>query len=291
MLLTQPAQALCLFGMNILMRAELPQKGNPYQLAVKQHTFPKRSIERFAQEGGVETKEPAASRILRRKPSDPLFVAMRAWDHKTEQLTLAEIDRTYQRIAEDVVNGRRELTEFEHDAITEFYCSWLVRHDFKKLPKGPLLMRPTGLERSAEDDDLAEQMESNGIIYCRRDGSVGAHVFNGPTLFMHIGDRQERMKGTRWGIVEAHPGDGEFLVPDTFSRYPIVPLSPRLCFIAGFTTHTALYTAIADINGIAVSSAENYYFARSLADCPIQKSVVMSSAIRQAFPIEGLPWR
>lgn len=265
------------------MRHDPVQKGNPHRLTVQQHTFPKRSIERFTEAGTVEVFEPASKRLLRRNPKDVLFCAHRAWDHRTEHQTFASIELRFQQIADELLDGATTIDQLNREAITEFYLSWVLRYAIKQRPRSDYTLRPTGLDRTSEDLDTAEFAEKNGYIFIRRDGSIPGRMMHGAAILTQIGARQEGMEGMKWGIVRAGEGAGEFIVPDTFSRFPIIPISPKMSLIGGFENYTATFSAVADINGLAVANAEHYYFARMLTACPIRRHAVISYAIRGAL--------
>ena len=60
------------------MKYEKPQKGNPHELTICQHTFPAKSIARFTNKSGiVEVKLIVESKNIKLKPKDMLFCARR----------------------------------------------------------------------------------------------------------------------------------------------------------------------------------------------------------------------
>jgi len=63
------------------------QVGNHYELPIRQHIFPKWSIEKFCNARGlVQVQHVMQNRLGRAKPIDNTFCAMRVWDAKTEHV-------------------------------------------------------------------------------------------------------------------------------------------------------------------------------------------------------------
>ena len=77
----------------------------------------------------------------------------------------------------------------------------------------------------------------------------------------------KRFKDGSWGIVRAH--SREFLVPDTFRSFAIVPLAPTICLCKDSENAVIAESAVATMNRLAVGSAREYYMARDLAVCPL----------------------
>ncbi|MGO4379759.1 hypothetical protein AB4Z19_15895 [Pseudoduganella sp. RAF19] len=263
------------------MRPERTQPGNPHRLTIKQHIFPKRSIERFAIDGGVEVHEVGPGRTRRRSAADVLFCADRVWDHRTEHGLMGDIEIAFQQIAERILAGERSFAQEEHGAITDYYLLWILRHKFKQRPLADQQLRMHRPERRI-DKDTEEHLEKHGVMFFRNDGTMPGRLLVGPSLHGMLDDNRVRMAGTTWGILRARPGHGEFLVPDTFSMFSIVPLTPEICLVAGMENSVADFRAIGHFNGVAVENSAQYYFARDLNQCPILKQ-----AIESAFDTTG----
>ena len=75
----------------------------------------------------------------------------------------------------------------------------------------------------------------------------------------------EKMSGIKWGMLTA--SEGEFLVPDNFSKVHIVPVSPQLCFAAGYDSQAIGLSIVSHINSLAISNADRYIFARDFQKC------------------------
>ncbi|VFB17836.1 hypothetical protein [Pseudomonas fragi] len=111
------------------MTYEPTQKGNPHRLTVKQHTFPKTSIARFAgQKGNVELFLKSLDRVIQAKPSNEIFCAERAWDQQAESGFMKNVEDDFQALAGRILDD--DLVSFKEADLTvinEFYCLWNIR--------------------------------------------------------------------------------------------------------------------------------------------------------------------
>lgn len=83
------------------------------------------------------------------------------------------------------------------------------------------------------------------------------------------------MAGKKWGILKST--EAEFLVPDNFSAYSVLPLSPTIALVEGHADQQIGFQQVADINGQAVHGCHRYYFARDITRCPILKRAILDS--------------
>jgi len=260
------------------------QKGNPHRLSRNQHIFPTRSINRFARDGGVEVCEKIVGRIRRRPAKDVLFCAVRLWDHRSEQGFMLEIENAYQRLADKIVAGQREMDEADHLSVTDYYCLWNLRQRARtKLQTFPQL---AGYEphRVITKKDTQEKLEKLGILYWDENKEIPNHILTGANLQMELLAERERMAGTRWGIFEATPDQGEFLVSDRLSLHTAVPLSPQICLVAKHRNRFVDFSFVGRYNGLAVENSENYYFGRDMKNCP----VLLHATLRDELTRAGL---
>ena len=65
------------------IRSEKPQRGNLGLLALRQHVFPRKSIDRFV-EYGVDLFDIGRRRHRRAAPDDAMICTKRAWNHGAE---------------------------------------------------------------------------------------------------------------------------------------------------------------------------------------------------------------
>lgn len=77
------------------------------------------------------------------------------------------------------------------------------------------------------------------------------------------------MRGDTWELLQAD--EGEFVVPDNFFELYAVPLSPTTLLWAhdGFPSGRLDRLAVTAINGEAVATSVEYFFARDLSLCPL----------------------
>lgn len=265
-----------------MRRPEPVQKGNPHKLTVNQHIFPTESIKRFMHDGGVEVREKVAGRTLRRRPDDVLFCALRVWDHRSEHGFMLEIENAYQRVADKIIGGHRELNEADHSSITDFYLLWHLRQRARSAP--PTFPKLTGWkpERVITGKDAQEQFEKSGVIYWNKNEEIPIHILTGTNLQLEVWAERERMSGTRWGIFQIMSGHGEFLVPDRLSLHSAVPLSPELCLVAQHTNRLVDFSFVGQYNGLAIENAEKYYFARHIKNCPVLLRATLRNSMMRA---------
>ena len=99
------------------MTYEPTQKGNPHRLTVKQHTFPKTSIARFAgQKGNVELFLKSLDRVIQAKPSNEIFCAERAWDQQAESGFMKKVEDDFQALAGRILDD--DLVSFKEADLT-----------------------------------------------------------------------------------------------------------------------------------------------------------------------------
>src|SRR5207302_8582442 len=84
----------------VSMNCERPQEGNPHRLTIRQHTFPRASIARFANSDGRVSVRHIKSERFRVKPDHDLFCAMRVWDQRAEAGFHEKIEKPFQSLAE-----------------------------------------------------------------------------------------------------------------------------------------------------------------------------------------------
>ena len=143
-----------------------PQKGNPHELTVKQHCFPRRSIERFVNDDGIVhvwlIEQRKSIRVL---PKDQLFCARWVWDQRVEAGFMREVEDAYQELADGIEEGRivRQLRVDENRVVTEMYSLWRVRSKWRRtpLPDEPL-KDVIGLEHECSKDER-ERLEKAGV--------------------------------------------------------------------------------------------------------------------------------
>ena len=250
------------------MGFEEPQTGNPHRLTIKQHVFPKKSIDRFSDENGlVQLFRADGTKVIRASSTNSLFCAKRVWDQSTEAGIGKTIEDQFQRLVNSILAGTSSVIGyFEKEAVEDFFSLWRTRQKFRA--EGLEDFNLGGVEGDSLTKDQQEILERKHYIFCR-DGvmpgrfAAGLHVFGYMNAFRH--DNQH----TQWGIVRA--GEGEFIVPDCFQDMMIVPVSPKLMIIADQPNSTLTRSEVAVINQTAIDRSTDYYFARRLSSCPVYR--------------------
>jgi len=252
---------------------EPTQKGNPHDLTIHQHTFPKSSISRFCDgKGNVSVYKLAQRKIFNLKPKDIMFCARRTWDHKSEIGYIKAIEDSFQSLAKKIISGSiTKLGLLETIAINRFYCLWNIRthHKHNRIEDQVIAGKNIiGLARDFTKDEI-EKLEKEGIFSIRPDLTVPARFLTGVQIARNIELASDSMGDARWGIVRA--AHGEFIVPDNFNNQRIVPLSPKACLFSHSEQDNVVLDLkqVAEINRFAIETSHEYFFARNLTKCPI----------------------
>lgn len=117
------------------MKYEKIQPGNPHQLTINQHCFPKKSIERFCNEKGVvEVFLIDKNKTVPMKPDNGIFCARRVWDQRAETIFMQSVENAYQELVSklEVEGWSRRLSSEEDQIVTDMYSLWHVRCCWKK---------------------------------------------------------------------------------------------------------------------------------------------------------------
>jgi hypothetical protein len=244
------------------------QKGNPHQLVVRQHIFPKRSIERYCDKSGtVAILRFPDLKQLRVKPKNPVFCVERLWDERAEKGYGKQIEDEYQAVVERVLQGTNTDPVYDAQILTEFYCLWHIRHHWSKFKIEDKDLGGTS-ERLLTTDDQ-ERLEKAHIVYPTNSGKLPSRILRGLCMQSNLDAVVKKMAGIEWGILST--SEEEFLVPDNFSEIEIIPVSPKLCFAAGYKSQEIGKISVSHINSLAVASAKKYVFARDFDKCPIRE--------------------
>ena len=116
-------------------RPEKPLPGKPNRLTHKQHVFPSRSIQRFANQNGlVRLRDLDRGQDRDVKPSDDMFCARRAWDQRAEAGYMKCIEDEFQEIATSIVDGHAvTITPNQKPAIDRMFALWYMRARYREL--------------------------------------------------------------------------------------------------------------------------------------------------------------
>ena len=250
------------------MKYEKTQKGNPHQLTIRQHCFPKRSIERFCNENGVvNVRLIKEKKTVSLKPDHSIFCAHRVWNQRAESLFMQKIERAYQEFVSQLVidAATRRLNTQENQTVTDMYSLWHVRCCWRRVRLGDQelvgILAPTD-DYSSNDKEL---LEKHNLSTCKTDGASvsipGRHIA-GILIQNDWGRVRRALRGFSWAIVESK--FGEFIVPDNAGIRSAMPVTPTIYLTKGTGYHKVSGSELREINALLKAGSEQYYFGRQL---------------------------
>lgn len=253
---------------NVSVKTEKTQARNPNQLTIKQHVFPCRSIQRFADERGrVSVHEVGGNKVRQLKPDNPFFCAPRAWDQTSETGFMKDIEDGFQQIVSEIADGTTtSVATQQKSAIDLMFSLWFMRSHFRDLDSQEVHLN------TIVGDDLTkaqeENLEKNGYIFARKHGAVPARQINGLEIQFRTYDYARTLSTgiSRWAVIS--PQSGEFIVPD-IPAYTIIPLTPQLALVASQSDGMITAQNLAEINLAMKNGSCDYFFARDLRNCPL----------------------
>ena len=247
------------------VKAEKPQIGNPRKLTFWQHVFPARSIERFAgDDGNVAVKHRQSKREFRIPPDDKLFCAQRVWDQRAEAGYMKQIEDEFQTLADEIIAGLNQIGPEKSRIATKFFALWCSRFRQRNEPTPDHFVEGILGENLSKDQE--EVLERNWIGYLRTGQMMPGRILSGLQIQMTIQQFEAHFRDTHWGIVVAR--EGEFVLPDTFGKLAIVPVTPKICLCCGIEGLELSMSEVSKINRQAVQSTQDYCVARDFAMCP-----------------------
>jgi hypothetical protein len=212
-------------------------------------------------------RPPSELKELRVKPDAAFFCAMRVWDHGAESGFMKEIEDKFQAVADQVIAMRQSLADDQHAIVTDFFALWSARAHAKA---NPIADRPIpgilGKQAQYTPDDQ-EILEKNNIGYINEDLTLPGRMLASGVIRISIMTYKKQHHAQRWDIVQSPTS--EFIVPDQFGEMAIVPVTPRLCLVAGCGDIQGSEQQVRDQNRIALAVAQEYIVARSFAACPL----------------------
>jgi hypothetical protein len=242
------------------------QSGNPHQLTIHGHVFPRASIARFASvDGNVELRLSGESRVRRKHPRNSIFCAERAWDQRAETGYMKDIEDQFQKVADEVIGGRSSLAPSQDLIAAKFFVLWSRRIESKHRPLSDQPVKRVRGEPLTKDQQ--EVLEKGTVAYVQGDQTMPGRVLAGLKIQMEIDSVCVQFAGVHWGIVKAQ--QGEFICPDTFGRLAVIPLNPMLFLYANHSDMVVPIEEVALRNRVAQQCARDYCFAREFASCPI----------------------
>lgn len=248
------------------MKYEKPQKGNPHNLTIKQHVFPRASIERFYNSNGfVSVFRKEHGEVIPLRSSNEFFCAKRVWDQRTEVSIGKQIEDEFQALVRGIESGAvTVIGHFEKRVVEEFYSLWRSRHRF--LTHGLDDISLNGINGESLTIDQQELLEKRHVIFFR-DGVMPGRFVAGIHVVRYIDSFLQSNFNMQWGIVRSV--DGEFIVPDCFEDMMIVPITPRIALMADQSNSIITRDEVAVVNRMAIERSSKYYFARDFSSCPV----------------------
>lgn len=250
------------------MASNMPQKGNPHQLTVRQHIFPRSCIKRFYnQKNQVCLYDCIKKKTDSVTAGKQIFCAERVWDQKAESILMKEIEDRYELLANSIVNGTATTIEKEkQEIVTDMFLLWNLRAHYCENPIDNQVIKGAIDVVCHYTQDELEQHEKVGIVAIRPDKTVPGNSIVGTRIPLDLSRERDRMSDAKWGILRAT--DAEFLVPDNFSNGRILPLSPNICLFSQSKNETIDKEEVLQINELAIQSSKKYLFARDFSKCP-----------------------
>ncbi|QJQ03436.1 hypothetical protein C798_25325 [Herbaspirillum rubrisubalbicans Os34] len=243
------------------------QKGNPHNLTVKQHIFPRKGLQRFAMEDVVRVRLIGKQEPIFCKTGDTLFCANRAWDQRSEVFHSRDIEVDFAQLTDKLISGEvRKLDSAMNLIATDFYDLMDERYKAHITPYED----ETFVGISANDLSLDEQelLESKGIMFVGPEGTMSGRTIAG----IHMMGRRmyrRRIDVPLWGIW--HAQGGEFIVPDNFSENMCIPVSPSIWLMAEKGSLTLNFREVAQLNAFHLYRAHRYAFARDFDFAPVYR--------------------
>lgn len=251
------------------MKYEKPQKGNPHQITVMQHTFPRASIARFADNSGrVKVSHMPTQKTLSLAPNDSLFCAKRVWDQRAEEGYMKNIEDNFQALASAIVERKvRNIGIIENIIVSEFFALWNIRVHIKSNPISDQKINGIIELKHELTKDQQEILERKHVGFVRPDLTIPGRQLADLNIQMNLDKVRQQLADAKWGILKA--SEGEFIAPDNFSNARVVPISPSVCLFSQSESDVISKSEVSEINRLAISSSIDYFFARDFSKCPI----------------------
>ncbi|WP_238321971.1 hypothetical protein [Komagataeibacter europaeus] len=249
-------------------RHEKPSKGNPYQLTIKQHVFPKRMIERFCNPTSklvdvIRKKEPCRLSLA---PQAEIFCAMRQWDQRAETLIGESIENKFNDLVDEIIkNPFFTINEEDNKTINSFYSLVSARQDCKYKPHNDVKSGSKQKIGEYLDKDLQERLESQ-YTYFYRDTGLPSRMFNGLMIQKSIARFQILYENLKWHI--AYLSYGEIVVPEMIDFF-FIPITPNIFLTPQKGSNILRWTDCLALNYCIniLCQRSTYFFSRNLNTC------------------------
>ena len=110
------------------------------------------------------------------------------------------------------------------------------------------------------------------MLFITEEDGMPSHLAKGMEIQVMLDKICHLMGPITWGLLTANRG--EFLVADYYpgdrdGLQPFIPISPHHAFFANVTDRHISIQQVRESNRASVASSKNYYFCRSLDNCPL----------------------
>lgn len=237
----------------------------PKQITTLQHVYPRSGLRRFAgQNGKLQVLDLRTKDVRHLGPNADPFVVNRAWDQRSEHgKIVASIEREFGILASHILGDRlRPMDTKAFETISRMYSLWRIRHH---RASNPLPDTYVGKPERVASTETMDQGEHYGLISITANWSIPGRMMAGPLIQLALDRQEEALAGKRWGIIRAK--EGEFVLPDSFGEFMIMPLSPTCCLVADEDDGSVDEEGVSQINGFAKASATTFLAARDLLNC------------------------
>lgn len=176
---------------------------------------------------------------------------------------MRSIEKRFQALADLIEDGLDRLSTEQSHTATEYWALWRCRHHLKHHPSGDKFLKGV----TGEDVTLDQQeiLESKWTAFAGSDGNMPGRMLAGSAMQVNI-DRVVMQFKLQWGVIRAT--EGEFLHPDTFRTFAILPINPSVQLQAGNEAMTITRLQVATSNACAIGAALEFVFAMDFAKCP-----------------------
>jgi hypothetical protein len=249
------------------MSFEMPIKGNPRKLTIKQHIHTAYSIKKFCSENKVEVYFLESKKIEKRKSDAEIFCAKRNWDQKTEAGLMCDIEREFHKEIDNIKT--KTFDSRNHQAISRYFLLWNIRGYLRRSPISNTPLDNISCENLTKEQE--ENLETKGCAFTRftTDGKtiMPSRFITGSILLRELDKHWPEVENFKWGLLTSL--DGEFIVSDFYKGLTFMPIGPKIALAVGYSDTIISRDSVANANKESKIISSEYYFAKNLNDCPI----------------------
>jgi hypothetical protein len=252
-----------LYNSGVIVTFEKPRKGNPLEFVIDQHFHTAHAIAKFYNnDEKVEVFMKDSEETIQRHKRAKIFCAKRNWDERAERGYMTEIESNFHAQIDNLVSFKNR----DHKAISEYFVLWRLRHLFhiERLSDAPL----HGVQGEDLTKEQQEALEKIGWGYVNENGEIPARQLTGGQIQLGVmGLMDTTFSKMKWGLLKARKG--QFLCSDSYQKLCILPISPKYVFAGNLSDETLDHNKVALVNKESIESATEFYFSKSLRNCPV----------------------